>query len=215
MVRSVAYSPDATLLAVADADTVHVVDESGRPVATMAATTHPSGRSYPFVSAGAGVFGHLGDRSLIVAPLTAPDERAEIELSSDTTPYRRGIAVEPGGSRAAVATGAGIEVVDLADRVRVGDPLPVDANIVDLFWSGEGRLNGLGPNGVYQFDVDRSLLLGELVLELPTGDGRTAVRSPRTAPVSSSRVPTRQPRPTSTRRPAPRPIWESPSWPHP
>jgi DNA-binding SARP family transcriptional activator len=175
MVRSVAYSPDATLLAVADADTVHVVDESGRPVATMAATTHPSGRSYPFVSAGAGVFGHLGDRSLIVAPLTAPDERAEIQLSSDTTPYRRGIAVEPGGSRAAVATGAGIEVVGLADRVRVGDPLPVDANIVDLFWSGEGRLNGLGPNGVYQFDVDRSLLLGELVLELPTGDSRTAV----------------------------------------
>jgi hypothetical protein len=74
-----------------------------------------------------------------------------------------------------VATGAGIEVVDLAGRVRVGDPLPVDANIVDLFWSGEGRLNGLGPNGVYQFDVDRSLLLGELVLELPLGDGRTAV----------------------------------------
>lgn len=174
MVRAVAYSQDASLLAVADADTVHVVDGSGRLVASMAATTHPSGRSYPFVSTDAGAFGYLGDRSLVVAPLTSPDEPAEIELSGDTTPYRRGVAVEPGGSRAAVATGSGIEVVDLVDRARVGEPIPVNANIVDLFWSGEGRLNGLGPNGVYQFDVDRSLLLGELVSELSTGGGRIA-----------------------------------------
>lgn len=175
MVRAVAYSQDASLLAVADADTVHVVNDRGRLVASMAATTHPTGRIHPFVSKGAGAFGHLAGRSLVVAPLSSPDARAEIELTGNTTPYRRGVAIEPGGRRAAVATERGIEVVDLVDRARVGEPIPVDANIVDLFWSAEGRLNGLGPNGVYQFDVDRSLLLGELVAEVPTGDGSRAV----------------------------------------
>ncbi len=175
MVRSVAYSEDASLLAVADADTVHVVDDQGRPVASMVATTHRTGRTYPFVSAGAGVFGHLGDGSIVVAPLTSPGEPAEIELSGRTTPYRRAVAIEPGGSRAAVATESGILVVDLVDRVRVAEALPVDANIVDLFWTDEGRLNALGPNGVYQFDVDRSLLLGSLVSALPTADGSIAV----------------------------------------
>lgn len=173
LVRAVAYSEDASLLAVADGIAVHVVDDRGRLVASTAAMTHPTGCAYPFVSTGAGVFGHLAAGSLVVAPLTSPDEQVEIDLSGITTPYRRGVAIEPGGRRAAVATESGIAVVDLVEG-RVAAPIPVDANIVELFWSDEGRLNGLGPNGAYQLDVDRSLLLGELVAQLPTDGPRTA-----------------------------------------
>jgi DNA-binding SARP family transcriptional activator len=176
LVRAVAYSEDASLLAVGDAEAVHVVvTDAGRAVASTDATVHPTGCVYPFVSAGAGVFGHLGRRSLVVAPLTAPGEQVEVELRGMTTPYRRGIAIEPGGRRAAVATDRGVEVVDLAERARVGEPIAVDAGIVDLFWSDDGRLNGLGPNGLYQFDVDRSLVLGEVIAELPRGDQGGAV----------------------------------------
>ena len=167
LVRAVAYSEDASLLSVADVDTVHVVDDTGALVASMAADPHPSGRAYPYVSAGAGVFGHLAARSLVVAPLDDPMAKGAVDLHGVPSPYRRAVAVEPGGRRAAVATSSGIEVIDLLDRVTVGEPIPVDANIVDLFWSSPGRLNGLGPNGVHQMEVDRSLLLGALV-EVPS-----------------------------------------------
>lgn len=174
LVRAVAYSEDASQLAVADVDTVHVVDDRGGLVASMDASPHPSGGTYPFVSTGAGAFGYVGSRSLVVAPLGSPDDQVEIELRGATTPYRRGVAIEPGGRRAAVATQDGIEIVDLVDAAPEGEPIPVDANIVDLFWSGEGRLNGLGPNGVYQLEVDRALLLGTLDAEVPIGGDRNA-----------------------------------------
>ena len=98
LARAVAYSEDASLLSVADADTVRAVDDAGVVVASMAVDPHPSGRTYPFVSAGTELFGHLAARSLVVAPLADPVAKEEIDLHGVTSPYRRGVAVEPGAA---------------------------------------------------------------------------------------------------------------------
>ncbi len=163
LVRVLAYSEDASLLAVSDGDRVSVVDDRARVVATMPMRERKSGQSFPFVAAGTGQFGYLLERVLVTAPLDKPRRQTTVELDGVSTPYRRGVAIEPGGARAAVATEHGVQAIDLKAKAVLGEPIPVDAGIVDLWWSEVGRLNGLGPNGVYQFDVDRSLLLGRLI----------------------------------------------------
>lgn len=183
--RAVIYSEDASLIAVADDDTVQVVTSGGDVAATVGAEPHPNGRVYPFVSAGAEVAGYLGARELHVADLSAPGQVDTIELDAATTPYRRGVAVEPGGRRLAVATEQGIVVVDLVGRAVEGTPLPVDAGIADLFWSAEGRLNSQGPNGVFQFDVDRGFLLGETAYDGDLPAGETSVASDGSGVVSN------------------------------
>ena len=109
---------------------------------------------------------------------TVPDRVVDLAGTSELGALR----ISPDGATLAVATSAGIELVDLVALRLAAPTVAVDTTFTTVSWDGPRSVTMNGPTGVLELELDRTIGVGTMIARAesrphlsPAPDGRSAL----------------------------------------